>query len=124
MSSPNLGITHVAASQDQKEVVVNEAIDKLDQAIAGTLAIAIAPPAPATLDPRLAFSFTLTGTLTSGATVTVKPVVRVFVVANATAQAIVLSTGVAQSKTVAIAAGGLAMVYCDGTNVLMVQELR
>ena len=124
MSSPNLGITHVAAAQDQKEVTVNEAIDRLDQAIAGDVAIALTDQAPAALDPALAFSFSLTGTLGAGQIVNVKPVKRVFVVANETNQPIVLSTTCPQPKQVAIAAGGLVMVYCDGANVRLVQELQ
>ena len=37
MSSPNLGITHVAAAQNQKEVTLNDAIDALDRALSGKL---------------------------------------------------------------------------------------
>jgi hypothetical protein len=39
MPSPNLAIAHVAASQNQKEVTINDAIDALDRAMNDTLAL-------------------------------------------------------------------------------------
>jgi hypothetical protein len=37
MSTPNLAIPHIAASQNQKEVTANDAFDRLDEAITGRL---------------------------------------------------------------------------------------
>ena len=37
MSTPNLAIPHIAASQNQKEVTANDASDRLDEAITGRL---------------------------------------------------------------------------------------
>lgn len=36
MPTPNLQITHISASQDQKEVTANEALDDLDNAMNGS----------------------------------------------------------------------------------------
>ena len=41
MSTPNLAIAHIAASQNQKEVTANDAFDALDQAICGLTAISL-----------------------------------------------------------------------------------
>jgi hypothetical protein len=37
MTTPNLAIPHIAASQNQKEVTANDAFDRLDEAITGRL---------------------------------------------------------------------------------------
>ena len=39
MSTPNLAIPHIAASQNQKEVTANDAFDRLDEAITGRLVV-------------------------------------------------------------------------------------
>lgn len=39
MTSPNLAVPHIAASQNQKEVTANEAFDRLDLALTGSLVI-------------------------------------------------------------------------------------
>ncbi len=42
MSTPNLDIPHIAASQNQKEVTANDAFDRLDDAITGRLTVDLA----------------------------------------------------------------------------------
>lgn len=41
MPSPNLGLTHVAAAQNQKEVTINDAVDALDNAMNRALSLAM-----------------------------------------------------------------------------------
>ena len=42
MSTPNLAVPHIAASQNQKEVTANDAFDRLDEAITGRLTVDLA----------------------------------------------------------------------------------
>ena len=39
MSSPNLGVPHVAAAQNQQEVTINDALDALDNSLNRTLTL-------------------------------------------------------------------------------------
>jgi hypothetical protein len=52
MSTPNLAIPHIAASQNQKEVTANDAFDRLDEALCGLTAISLTGQvSPLTLAP-------------------------------------------------------------------------
>lgn len=43
MSSPNLAIPHVVAAQAQKEVTINDAVDRLDRAVTEVLTVDLDP---------------------------------------------------------------------------------
>ncbi len=89
MPSPNLAIIHVAAAQNQKEVTVNDAIDKLDLASNDTVDIdcSAGNTAVSAADYRENFLIRLTGIPTADFTLTLPDGKRVVALHNTTAKA-------------------------------------
>jgi hypothetical protein len=131
MSSPDLAIAHIAASQNQKEVTANAAFDQLDSSVNGLLQVAMgdadqtaifiataSPPLPASATNFTAFGqFECTGALTADRHIIVPNTMRRFVVNNKTTgghNVVVKTAG--SGGTVAVAAGTPQLVYCDGAN--------
>lgn len=115
MHSPNLAIAHVAASQNQKEVTVNDAIDALDRAMTEVLAVSFVANA-ATLTAaqvHTAAVFLPSAAFTAAASLTVPQQKRGFTVLNTDA---VYSLNVVRgSMSLAVRPGRAMAFYTDGT---------
>ena len=125
-TTPNLLISYVQPSQNNKETTLNQALVEFDGAITNLLAITMAD-ADVTLttgEGNQALGnavFNLTGTNTTSRNVIVPVNKKFYVVANNTSggHAIVVKTPSGTGITVANA-GGYVLLYCDGTNVVSV----
>jgi hypothetical protein len=118
MSTPNLGITHLAASQNQKEVTVNAAMDAFDGAISDVFsqAMADADQTPSSANALTHAVIECTGALTADRHLILPNSKKLYGVNNKTTgghNVIVKTTSA--SATVSIAAGA-KWVYCDGAN--------
>jgi hypothetical protein len=84
MPSPNLAIAHVAASQNQKEVTINDAVDALDRAMTDTLALDLSAGSLSLTAAQLRSAVVLhpLGALTGPAAVLVPQIRRVFALVN------------------------------------------
>jgi hypothetical protein len=123
MPSPNLAIAHVAASQNQKEVTINDAIDALDLAM--TAAIEVDCSASGTIvvtaaDLRRNLALVLTGSPATGFVLQLPAVRRLLYVQNTTGQEATV-TGPAGGTTVPVPAGSHLLLYATGTAVLPVE---
>lgn len=119
MASPNLAITHVAAAQNQKEVTVNDAIDKLDLASNDTVDIdcSAGNTTVTTTDYRENFLLRLTGTPSADFTLSLPDGKRVAAIHNTTAKAATVRTATL-GATVALRAGELSIVGSRGTSLV------
>jgi uncharacterized protein YaiE (UPF0345 family) len=113
MPSPNLAVTHVAATQNQKEVTINDAVDALDNAMNQVLSVAMA-------DANLTLTGTqanrngliiLTGTLTASRTLTLPANHRRLAIRNA--------TNGGQDVRAKYAGSGAEVVIVPGATVLV-----
>src|SRR5260370_39327712 len=85
MSTPNLGLPHISASQNQKEVTANLTFDGLDLALTNPTAINLSD-APYVMTSAIAdgnLSFIFTGALTANRLITL-PATKLYVVWNQT----------------------------------------
>lgn len=111
----NLGVGYVSASQNQKEVTINSAFDKLDGASNATVNVDCTAAGVVAVD---AGSYTsagclkLTGTAASPFTLTVPDTKRIFVVHNASGQ----------QASVQSAAGGTITIVPDGYKGWFINE--
>jgi hypothetical protein len=115
MPSPNLAIAHVAASQNQKEVTINDAIDALDRAMTDTLALDLSagPIVLGTSQLRAAMVLRPAGALTGPASLLVPQIRRVFALLNTdTAFAITVERG---ASAIAVQPGESALLISDGS---------
>lgn len=118
MPTPFLGIDHVAASQDQKEVTLNGSADALDSAVNGFVAIAVSGTVNLT-----AGQFTgnglirLTGSPGAAFTVNCPATARLFVLQNLTDRAATLQVTGGAGNDLELAASSAAVIYSDGANV-------
>lgn len=127
-TTTNLNITHISASQAQKEVTANEAFDILDGAVGGLFTKNMASDADYTLATtgtppfewqRAAVKITDTGpVLTTGRNIIVPAEAKAYIFINATAQTLTLKTSAGSG--IAVATTKTALLYCDGTNVVRV----
>ena len=127
-TTTNLNITHIEASQAQKEVTANEAFAILDGAVAGLLTKEMTSDADYTLATtgtapyewqRAAIKITDSpSTLTTGRNIIVPAEAKPYIFINATAQTLTLKTSAGSG--IAVAASKTALLYCDGTNVVRV----
>jgi len=114
MSTPNLAIPHIAASQNQKEVTANDAFDRLDEAITGRLTVDVAA-GDVTLTAsqfrrHVAFA---AANVTAGRELVLPAIRRLFLVDNgAGAAALVVRQG---STTVTVPAGASQLLHTTGT---------
>ena len=123
MPSPNLAIAHVAASQNQKEVTINDAIDALDLAMTAAIDVdcsaggTIAVTATAL---RRNLALVLTGSPATGFGLQLAAVRRLLHVQNATGQEATVA-GPAGGASVPVPAGSHLLLYATGTAVLPVE---
>ena len=114
MSTPNLAIPHIAASQNQKEVTANDAFDRLDEAITGRLTLDFAA-GDVTLTANqyrrhVAFSAI---NLVSGRELVLPAIRRVIVVDNSVVAAdLVVRQG---TTTLTVPAGAGQLLHTTGT---------
>lgn len=119
-TTPNLLIDHLVTSQYQKEVTVNTALNRLEQAITEEAAVAIAGTGTYTatdIEMRNAI-IRLTGVLTGNRDFVVPNRDKPYIVHNATTGSFTVTIKTAAGSGVVIEQGFKALVYCDGTNVL------
>ena len=113
MSTPNLAIAHIQASQDQKEVTANAGLDALDRALTATLAADCSAGGTITLpaaDLRRHVRLVLEGSPGEEFTLELADVPRLLAVRNATdAEATLANT--AGTEAVALPAGAELMVH-------------
>lgn len=124
--TPNLNISHIEESQQDKEVTANEAFDALDDAMNSQLDVSNADSNFSLTVAQLTRhrSFHLTGATTASRTMTVPAHEREFTVWNETGNDVVVSTGVSPGgKTVTLADDEEATLACDGVDVRRVARL-
>lgn len=121
----SIPITEVEASQNQKEVTVNTAVQELVNALARRTSIAMSD-ANYTLDTsegdeaygNMALEFT--GTLTSGRNIIVPAVNKLYLIRNNTSGSHALTVKTPSGTGIAVAVGAsYSAVFCDGTNVII-----
>lgn len=115
-TSPNLGITHIAASQNQKEVTANAAFDALDAAITETISVSVASGSVTVTSPQAqdAICIKATGATVAGRTVTLPAVKRMLVVEADAANTVPVAF-VRGSTSIPVAPGFSVPVYVDGS---------
>lgn len=121
MTSPNLAAPHVAASQDQKEVTINDATDALDAAITESLSIdcsAGGTISVTTAQAQANARFVLTGTPAAGFTLELPNVPRLLVISNGSGQ--IATLGNATGATYALSDSAQKFVHSSGTGVTLV----
>jgi hypothetical protein len=118
MSSPNLAITHVAASQNNKEATINEAVDLLDRSDNSAAAVAMADAGVTltTTQARQNGFIRATGAHTAVRKLTLPAGARRLAVRNETTGGFSVLVGYAAGSEVRIPPGGMALVHGDGTN--------
>jgi hypothetical protein len=121
MTSPNLAAPHVAASQNQKEVTINDAINALDLAMVATLTLDCT--AGSTISPTLAqiqraARIALTGTPVAGFTLQLPAISRLLAVQNGTSQNVTLRQ--ASGPMVDLAASRQGLIHVGGNAVTRV----
>lgn len=114
-----LTVTELSESQSQKATSVNQALEILDKAIAGTLSKSItsADVTLSTDEARYAV-ISLSGTLTGNRNLIVPAVSKIYLIKNATSGSYTVTVKTPSGTGVTVAQGTQAFVYCDGTNVL------
>ena len=121
MSTPNLAIPHVAASQNQKEVTANDAFDRLDEALCGLTAISLtgqtSPLVLATATALRCAVLQLDPSNPGGSFDIVMPGNRKpYTVRNLSGGAVTVRT--TAGSGVAVADGQVRLLYADGTDVV------
>jgi hypothetical protein len=123
VATPNLGISHIQAAQNQKEVTANAAFDGLDQALCNELAVAISG-ADVTLTAAQALGnlvFVCTGALTANRNLIVPTNRKPYVIANQTTGGFTVALKTASGAGIAASNdGSYKLCYCDGTNVVKI----
>lgn len=123
MSTPNLGIAHIAAAQTQKEVTANDAFDKLEEAMCDSLSKAMAD-ANQTLTTVEAFENLLiicTGALTGAKDLVVPAAKKAYIIKNNATGGFAVTCKTPSGTGVAVGpSDGYVHLYCDGTNVVAI----
>lgn len=123
MPSPNLGITEVAESQDDKVPTLNEARNNLELALTDLLIKGVTSPTT-TLDTSEAgealgnLYFRFTGTPGGAVDVVVPTNQKLYVCHNAVTDGSVVTVKTAAGTGIALDEGDIRVLYCDGTNVV------
>lgn len=124
MPTTNLGITHIDAAQNQKEVTANEAFDHLDEALTNRLQKGITDGSDTVLDTAVGgealanLVYQMTGTLTANRNMVVPTNKKVYVCQNATTGGFSVTVKTAAGSGIAVAPGETRILYCNGTNVV------
>ncbi|HEX4499866.1 MAG TPA: hypothetical protein VH187_01665 [Scandinavium sp.] len=117
--TPNLSLGHLLASQSQKDVTVNQSLDGLDQAVAGTTSLDVSAGGTFTLTSAQWLNLRLLLTGTPSATVTIRLPInkKSYIVDNHCGQT--ATVGYTSGTTVNVSASTMAWLYFDGTNALL-----
>jgi hypothetical protein len=119
--SDHLNKDYMAAGQTQPDVTLNNFLEAVDEAIAGSVTIDMGSDADltptATQQLRLELIITDTGVvLTTGRNVILEGFARLHVVLNSTAETLTFKTAAGSGVAVATG-GGRELIYNDGSNV-------
>jgi len=123
MATPNLGIVHIAAAQNQPEVTANGAFDALDDSVNLEVSIAMTDADAALTQTQLASGgvIIMTGALTADRRINLPVTIgRLFIFKNGTSgghNLIVQVTGAPGTTVTVSASGSLIPLYSDGANV-------
>ena len=120
MTTTNLEFPYIASSQAQKEVTHNEALDLIDDAISGLVAITLTDSDTLLTDEQTVegVSLVFSGTLSATRTVTFPSKKKMLLVKNSTSGGYALSLKIAGSSvTITLAPGVQKLIYLDGTDV-------
>ncbi len=125
MASPNLAITHISASQNQKEVTANTAFDELDKALTDRISIAMtdANYVLSTAEGGEALGhlvYVFTGALTADRNIVVPANTKLYVVSNQTTGGHNITVKTAAGTGIAVTNSDFQFLYCDGTNVISI----
>ena len=124
-TTTNLTATKLEASQSQKEVTANAAFDVFDKAIAGMLSKTInTADVTLTTDEARNAIIALSGTLTGNRNLIVPAVSKIYVIRNNTSGSYTVTVKTAAGTGVVVTQGAQAIVYCDGTNVLLAHSYQ
>jgi hypothetical protein len=123
MSTPNLAIVHIVASQNNKEVTANTAFDDLDVALTDLLVKALPADADYTFSSAEALThmvIQVTGTISALRHMIVPTNKKLYAVMNNTTGgfALVFKTASGTGVNVPVDATKYTWIYCDGTNVV------
>lgn len=119
-TTPNLGITKLEPGQAGAHAVVNTALDNLDKAIAGRLAINLTGLTTKSLTGAESTNHILHVTATTAACdLVVQAVPKRWTVINDGSHTLTLKRS-GQSGAPTLAAGAIRDFVCDGTNVRLV----
>ncbi len=118
-TTPNLLLSHIVASQSQKEVTANAAFDALDQALCQPTAIAMTDANLALTDAQMLGNMFLsfTGTLTASRTITVPAHAKLILIENDTTGGFALNIQLPSGAAIAFNSGDLKLLYCDGSTL-------
>jgi hypothetical protein len=129
-NTPNLNISHIASSQNQKEVTANTAFDDLDTAMTDTLTVDLSTASGGAITPTtstvlLAFALKFTNQASPDADITVnvpsnKHFYRLHHAGSGSHNVIVKVSG---QTGVTLAPGNVRLVYCNGTDVVVAENV-
>ena len=123
MATPQLGIVHVAAAQNQKEVTMNDGMDKFDNSDNAVVSIANSDADMTLTQAQLASAgcIKITGALTADRHINLPALSRSVIFQNATSggHAIIIQVTGAPGTTLSLlATAGLVEIFSDGTNIV------
>lgn len=122
-TTPNLLISHIATSQNNKEITANTAFDDFDGAITGQFSAAMADAdfTPTADQAHYNAVFLFTGTDTAVRNFIVPSTKKFYLVKNNTVGSfgVQVKTSGGSGITV-LQSDGYTLVYCDGTNVVLI----
>lgn len=122
-TTPNLLIAHIASSQNNKEITANTAFDDFDGTLTGTFtqAMADANQTPSADNCHYNALFLLTGALTAARNLVVPTTKKFYLVKNNTTGGFGVVVKTSGGTGIAVLASmGYVMLYCDGTNVVLI----
>lgn len=117
----NLELPYIASSQAQKEVTHNEALDLIDDAIAGLVAITLTDADTLLTDEQVTegVSLVFSGTLSAARTITFPAKKKMLLVKNSTTGGYALNMKITGSSvTVSLTSGKQKLIYLDGTDIV------
>lgn len=128
-TTPNLGLSYMAPNQNDKEVVYNASLDKLDKQIAGKIDINATANTTITLtdaqNDYFVIKITDTGNLiTAPQNVVIPTTKRMHVAWNNTGNGYALTFKTTSGSGIAVGDGEKKLIYCDGVNVEFLTGLQ
>ncbi len=117
-TTPNLLISHIAASQAQKETTANTAFDALDKALCQYTAIALSDANLTLTDTQMLGNMALkfTGTLTAARAITVPAHAKFLFIENGTTGGYAISVKTPSGTAISMGSGERKLFYCNGTD--------